>query len=73
MATKILLALFSISVSIGLINCVCPQSTPLTEPVTKTTPSPTTPKPTTTTPPAWISEFRKLYRPCNKSSKSAKM
>jgi hypothetical protein len=77
MDTKILLALFSISVTIGLINCVCPQSTPLTEPVTETTPSPTTPEPTTTTTPepttttrpAWIDEFRKSYHPCNRTLK----
>ncbi len=69
MDTKILLALFSISVTIGLINCVCPQSTPLTEPVTETTPSPTTPEPTTTTQPAWIDKFRKSYHPCNRTLK----
>jgi hypothetical protein len=69
MDTKILLALFSISVTIGLINCVCPQSKPLTEPVTETTPSPTTPEPTTTTQPAWIDEFRKSYHPCNRTLK----
>ncbi len=67
MATKILLTLLSIGVTIGLINCVCPQSTPLTEPVTETTPSPTTPEPTTTTPPAWIAEFTKAYHPCNRT------
>jgi hypothetical protein len=72
MDTKILLALFSISVTIGLINCVCPQSTPLTEPVTETTPEPTTtttPEPTTTTRPAWIDEFRKSYHICNRTLK----
>jgi aminopeptidase N len=48
MASKITLILFSVSVTIGLINCFCHESKLLSKPVTETTL-----KPTTTTLPSW--------------------